>query len=36
MGETDPIGLIGATESLSEADREAISGGNAARIFDLA
>ncbi len=36
MGETDPIGLIDATESLSDADRVALSGGNAARIFGLA
>ena len=35
MGETDPLGLIGATDGLSEEDREAISGGNAARIFEL-
>ena len=35
MGETDPLGLIGATEGIADADREAISGGNAARVFDL-
>jgi aminocarboxymuconate-semialdehyde decarboxylase len=35
MGETDPLGLIAATEGLDEADRAAISGGNAARIFGL-
>jgi aminocarboxymuconate-semialdehyde decarboxylase len=36
MGETDPIGLIAATEGLTEADRTAISGGNAAKLFGLA
>jgi aminocarboxymuconate-semialdehyde decarboxylase len=35
MGETDPLGLISATEGLDEADRAAISGGNAARVFGL-
>ncbi len=35
MSETDPLGLIGATEGVSDEDRAAISGGNAARIFDL-
>jgi aminocarboxymuconate-semialdehyde decarboxylase len=35
MGETDPIGLISATEGLTEADRAAISGGNAAKLFGL-
>ena len=35
MGETDPLGLIGATEGLTDQDRAAISGENAARIFDL-
>ena len=35
MGETDPLGLINATEGLSDDNREAISGGNAARVFDL-
>ena len=34
MGETDPLGLIRATEGVSDADREAITGGNAARVFD--
>jgi aminocarboxymuconate-semialdehyde decarboxylase len=36
MGETDPIGLIAATEGLTEAGRAAISGGNAAKLFGLA
>jgi aminocarboxymuconate-semialdehyde decarboxylase len=36
MGETDPIGLINATDSLSDSDRAAISGDNAARVFGLA
>ena len=35
MGETDPLGLIQATEGLTEEDRSAIAGGNAARVFDL-
>ncbi|HUG32202.1 MAG TPA: amidohydrolase family protein [Acidimicrobiia bacterium] len=35
MGETDPIGLIDAVEGLDDADREAISGGNAARLYGL-
>ena len=35
MGETDPLQLIGATDGLTEEDRSAISGGNAARVFGL-
>jgi aminocarboxymuconate-semialdehyde decarboxylase len=35
MSETDPRGLIAATEGLSEADRDAIHGGNAMRLFRL-
>ena len=35
MSETDPLGLLGATDGVSDADREAISGGNAARVFAL-
>lgn len=35
MGETDPLQLLGATEGLTEDDRSAISGGNAARVFSL-
>ena len=35
MSETDPLGLIGATEGLTDDDRAAISGDNAARVFDL-
>ena len=35
MGETDPVGLIGATDGLTDADRAAISGENAARVFEL-
>jgi aminocarboxymuconate-semialdehyde decarboxylase len=35
MSETDPLGLIGGTESLTPEDRSAISGGNAARIFGI-
>lgn len=35
MGDTDPIGLITATEGLTEQDREAISGCNAARLFAI-
>ncbi|HEU4895526.1 MAG TPA: amidohydrolase family protein [Acidimicrobiia bacterium] len=33
MGETDPVGLIEATEGLSDTEREGIRGGNAARLF---
>lgn len=36
MGETDPIGLVAATESLSEDERSAIVGDNAARLFGIA
>jgi aminocarboxymuconate-semialdehyde decarboxylase len=35
MGETDPLGLIGAVEGLSDADRSSIVGGNAARLLNL-
>ncbi len=35
MSETDPLGLIAATEGLDDAGREAISGGNAARLFGI-
>jgi aminocarboxymuconate-semialdehyde decarboxylase len=35
MGETDPLGLIAATEGLDDADRAAISGGNAARLYGI-
>lgn len=35
MGETDPVGLVDATEGLSEADRDRIKGANAARLFAL-
>ncbi len=35
MAETDPLGLIEATEGLTDSDREAITGGNAARLFAL-
>jgi aminocarboxymuconate-semialdehyde decarboxylase len=35
MGETDPLGLVGRVEGLSEADRTLITGGNAARILGL-
>ncbi len=35
MAETDPMGLIESTEGLSDTDREAITWGNAARLFDL-
>jgi aminocarboxymuconate-semialdehyde decarboxylase len=33
MSETDPIGLIDQVEGLTDADRLAIKGGNAARVF---
>lgn len=35
MGEVDPVGLISATEGLDDGDRAAISGGNAARLFEI-
>jgi aminocarboxymuconate-semialdehyde decarboxylase len=35
MSETDPLGLVAATEGLSDEDRAAISGGNAARLYRL-
>jgi aminocarboxymuconate-semialdehyde decarboxylase len=35
MGETDPRRLVTATEGLTDEEREAISGGNAARLFAL-
>jgi len=35
MAETDPRGLIADTEGLTDEDREAISGGNATRLFGL-
>lgn len=35
MAETDPIGLIKATDGITDSDREAITGGNAARLFAL-
>ncbi len=35
MGETDPLGLVANVEGLSDADRAAIGGGNATRVFDL-
>jgi aminocarboxymuconate-semialdehyde decarboxylase len=36
MSETDPLGLIDSTEGLTDDDRAAISGGNAATVFGLA
>lgn len=35
MSETDPLGLIAATEGLSDDDRAAISGSNAARLYRI-
>jgi aminocarboxymuconate-semialdehyde decarboxylase len=35
MAETDPLGLIGATEGITDEERAAITGGNAARVFGL-
>jgi aminocarboxymuconate-semialdehyde decarboxylase len=35
MGETDPVGLIESTEGITDAEREAICGGTAARVFSL-
>lgn len=33
MSETDPVGLVSATEGLDKTDRDAILGGNATRVF---
>ena len=35
MSETDPLGLVAATEGLSDDARAAISGGNAARLYGI-
>jgi aminocarboxymuconate-semialdehyde decarboxylase len=35
MSETDPLGLIAATDGITDADRAAIHGANAARVFGL-
>ena len=35
MGETDPVGFIEATKGLSDAERRAIFGGNAARLLNF-
>lgn len=35
MGETDPVGLIDATEGLSDAERTAMKGGNAQALFGI-
>lgn len=35
MGETDPLGLIDRVEGLSDADRQAMKGGNAERVFGV-
>lgn len=35
MGETDPLGLIGRVEGLSDEDRDLIVGGNAARLLGV-
>ena len=35
MSETDPLGLIAATEGLDDDDRAAIGGGNAARLYGI-
>jgi aminocarboxymuconate-semialdehyde decarboxylase len=35
MSEVDPRALIAATEGINDEDRAAISGGNAARLFDI-
>lgn len=35
MSETDPLGLVKATEGLTTVDRQAITGGNARRVFRL-
>jgi aminocarboxymuconate-semialdehyde decarboxylase len=35
MGEADPVGLVDATEGLTQAERSAIKGGNAAALFGV-
>jgi hypothetical protein len=35
MGEEDPVGLVERVPSLSDAERAAICGGNAARLLGL-
>jgi aminocarboxymuconate-semialdehyde decarboxylase len=35
MGDDDPVGLVEATEGLTDEDRAAITGGNAVRLFGL-
>jgi aminocarboxymuconate-semialdehyde decarboxylase len=35
MAETDPLGVLAAVEGLDDAEREAIKGGTAARVFSL-
>ena len=35
MGEEDPLGLIDATEGLTDAEKVALKGGNAARLFGV-
>lgn len=35
MSETDPVGLVDSTDGLSDEERAAIKGGNAARLFGL-
>jgi aminocarboxymuconate-semialdehyde decarboxylase len=35
MSETDPLGLINSTEGLTDGDRAAMAGGNAATVFGL-
>jgi aminocarboxymuconate-semialdehyde decarboxylase len=35
MSETDPVALVEATEGMSDPDRAAVKGGNAARLFGL-
>lgn len=35
MGETDPMGLVDSVEGLTDDEREAIKGGNAARLFSI-
>ena len=35
MGEEDPLGLIDATEGLTDDEKTALKGGNAARVFGV-
>jgi hypothetical protein len=35
MGDEDPVGLVNSLQGVSEADRDRILGGNAARLLNI-